>query len=64
MSSRIASNGRPREQGSIRSILDGVFAFAFTLLALGFVLPELHAPSNRELSAALLRLWPISLPTF
>jgi uncharacterized membrane protein len=37
---------------------DGVFAFAFTLLALGFILPELHAPSNRELSAALLRLWP------
>lgn len=37
---------------------DGVFAFAFTLLALGFVLPELHAPSNRELTAALLRLWP------
>jgi len=37
---------------------DGVFAFAFTLLALGFVLPALHAPSNRELSAALLGLWP------
>ncbi|MGA2759016.1 MAG: TMEM175 family protein [Candidatus Cybelea sp.] len=37
---------------------DGVFAFAFTLLALGFVLPELHAPSNRELATALLRLWP------
>jgi uncharacterized membrane protein len=37
---------------------DGVFAFAFTLLALGFVLPELHAPSNRELTAALLQLWP------
>jgi len=37
---------------------DGVFAFAFTLLALGFVLPVLHAPSNRELTAALLQLWP------
>jgi uncharacterized membrane protein len=37
---------------------DGVFAFAITLLALGFVLPELHAPSNRELATALLRLWP------
>ncbi|HTA53900.1 MAG TPA: TMEM175 family protein, partial [Candidatus Acidoferrales bacterium] len=37
---------------------DGVFAFAITLLALGFVLPEMHAPSNRELAAALLRLWP------
>jgi uncharacterized membrane protein len=37
---------------------DGVFAFAFTLLALGFVLPELHLPSNHGLTAALLRLWP------
>lgn len=37
---------------------DGVFAFAITLLALGFVLPEMHSPSNRELTAALLRLWP------
>jgi uncharacterized membrane protein len=37
---------------------DGVFAFAITLLALGFVLPELHAPSNRVLATALLRLWP------
>ncbi|MGA8098232.1 MAG: TMEM175 family protein, partial [Candidatus Cybelea sp.] len=35
-----------------------VFAFAITLLALGFVLPELHAPSNRTLAFALLRLWP------
>lgn len=37
---------------------DGVFAFAITLLALGFVLPELHAPSNHDVAAALLRLWP------
>ncbi|MGC1380802.1 MAG: TMEM175 family protein [Candidatus Baltobacteraceae bacterium] len=37
---------------------DGVFAFAITLLALGFVLPELHAPTNRELAGAILRLWP------
>ena len=37
---------------------DGVFAFAITLLALGFVLPEMHAPSNREVAGALLRLWP------
>jgi uncharacterized membrane protein len=37
---------------------DGVFAFAFTLLALGFVLPALHAPSNRELATLILRLWP------
>jgi len=37
---------------------DGVFAFAITLLALGFVLPKLHDPSNRALASALLRLWP------
>lgn len=37
---------------------DGVFAFAITLLALGFVLPELHAPSNNALAVAILRLWP------
>ena len=37
---------------------DGVFAFAVTLLVLGFALPELHDPSDRELTAALLRLWP------
>ncbi len=37
---------------------DGVFAFAITLLALGFVLPEMRAPSNHALATALLRLWP------
>jgi len=37
---------------------DGVFAFAITLLVLGFVLPEMANPSNRELTGALLRLWP------
>jgi uncharacterized membrane protein len=37
---------------------DGVFAFAITLLALGFVLPAMQSPSNRELTGALLRLWP------
>ncbi len=37
---------------------DGVFAFAITLLALGFVLPELGSPSNRALASALLHLWP------
>jgi uncharacterized membrane protein len=36
---------------------DGVFAFAITLLALGFVLPEMRSPSNRELAGALLHLW-------
>jgi uncharacterized membrane protein len=37
---------------------DGVFAFAITLLVLGFVLPELHDPGNRTLTLALLHLWP------
>src|SRR5579864_4228111 len=37
---------------------DGVFAFAITLLVLGFVLPEMANPSNRELTAALRHLWP------
>lgn len=37
---------------------DGVFAFAFTLLALGFVLPEMRYESSGALAAALLRLWP------
>jgi uncharacterized membrane protein len=37
---------------------DAVFAFAITLLALGFVLPARNAPTNHQLSAALLRLWP------
>ncbi len=40
------------------SFSDGVFAFAITLLALGFVLPNLHAPSNRELAHGILGLWP------
>ena len=37
---------------------DGVFAFAITLLALGFVLPDLRSPTNRELTSALVHLWP------
>ena len=37
---------------------DGVFAFAITVLVLGFALPELREPSEGELTAALLRLWP------
>jgi uncharacterized membrane protein len=37
---------------------DAVFAFAITLLALGFVLPAMNAPSSHQLSTALLRLWP------
>jgi uncharacterized membrane protein len=37
---------------------DGVYAFAVTLLVLGFAMPQLHDPSNRELGTALLALWP------
>jgi uncharacterized membrane protein len=37
---------------------DAVFAFAITLLALGFVLPAMTMPSNHQLSAALVHLWP------
>lgn len=37
---------------------DGVFAFAITLLALGFVLPDLRLATNHELTTALLGLWP------
>ncbi|MBV8724431.1 MAG: DUF1211 domain-containing protein [Candidatus Eremiobacteraeota bacterium] len=40
------------------SFSDGVFAFAITLLALGFVLPETRLAANRELAHALLHLWP------
>jgi uncharacterized membrane protein len=37
---------------------DGVFAFAITLLVLGFALPSEHYASNRSLASALLGLWP------
>ena len=37
---------------------DGIFAFAGTLLVLGIALPAAHYASNRDLSAALIRLWP------
>jgi len=45
-------------KGRFESFSDAVFAFAITLLALGFALPALHSPSNREVAFALLRLWP------
>ncbi|HMF29622.1 MAG TPA: TMEM175 family protein [Candidatus Cybelea sp.] len=37
---------------------DAVFAFAITLLALGFALPEIRVVTNRELASELLGLWP------
>jgi uncharacterized membrane protein len=37
---------------------DGVFAFAITLLVLGFTLADLHDPSDEQLTRALLKLWP------
>jgi uncharacterized membrane protein len=40
---------------------DGVFAFAITLLVLGFVLPEARVSTNAELTAKLLALWPSAL---
>jgi uncharacterized membrane protein len=45
-------------KGRFEAFSDAVFAFAITLLALGFVLPELSSKSNHALAAALLRLWP------
>lgn len=45
-------------KGRFEAFSDGVFAFAITLLALGFVLPEMHDPTNRQLTLALLHLWP------
>jgi uncharacterized membrane protein len=45
-------------KGRFEAFSDSVFAFAITLLALGFVLPKLHLPSNHELTLAVVRLWP------
>jgi uncharacterized membrane protein len=40
------------------SFSDGVFAFAITLLVLGFTLPESRYTSDRALTLGLLGLWP------
>ena len=47
-------------KGRFEAFSDSVFAFAITLLVLGFVLPEFRngPPSEAELTRALLRLWP------
>ncbi|HTV91105.1 MAG TPA: TMEM175 family protein [Verrucomicrobiae bacterium] len=45
-------------KGRFESFTDGVFAFAITLLILGIVLPAMSHPSEREVSSAILSLWP------
>ena len=47
-------------KGRFEAFSDAVFAFAITLLALGFVLPEIkrQPPAEAELVDGLLRLWP------
>jgi len=40
---------------------DGVFAFAITLLVLGFALPAVQVKTNADLAAKLLGLWPNGL---
>jgi uncharacterized membrane protein len=49
---------RGLNKNRFEAFTEGVFAFAFTLLALTFVLPELKAANDRTLTAALLHLWP------
>jgi uncharacterized membrane protein len=43
------------------SFSDGVFAFAITLLVLGFALPAAKLATNRELTQNLLSMWPNAL---
>jgi uncharacterized membrane protein len=42
----------------LKTIADGVFAVAMTLLVLELVVPELKEHSNRELTSVLLSMWP------
>lgn len=46
------------DKSRFEAFSDGVFAFAITLLVLGVVLPQLHQPSEAQLSSALFGLWP------
>jgi uncharacterized membrane protein len=48
----------PMNKARFEAFSDSVFAFAITLLALGFVLPELNYRTNAALTHSLLRLWP------
>lgn len=46
------------DKSRFEAFSDGVFAFAITLLVLGVVLPQLHRPTEAQLSSALFGLWP------
>lgn len=45
-------------KGRFEAFSDGVFAFAITLLILGIALPAMRDPTDAQLRAALLALWP------
>ena len=47
-----------KETARLEAFSDGVFAIAITLLILEVRVPELHTAANRDLLAALGRLWP------
>lgn len=55
---REPGDGAHVNKSRFEAFSDGVFAFAITLLVLGFSLPPLREASDGELTAALLRLWP------
>lgn len=46
------------DKGRFEAFSDGVFAFAITLLVLGFALPAMEHPSEAQLRHELFRLWP------
>ena len=45
-------------KGRFEAFTDGVFAFAITLLILGVALPAMRNPSDAQLRAELVALWP------